>query len=196
MFSQISASEQESNILFLKDLVYFPTKTKNHGPTCCPRLYARLGSSLTQCFARPTFLSASSLFYSLPRCDCWPLFCFVWAPHTHTHTDAGRPQLSWLISWSITELPGICPDHTNSGNGVTGGYAHQTQAHRVQWVKGKDKLETTGSLSQTIEKNDLNVNTQKYTQNLMPRRLKFNPVLQFRDSAATVSEGAGGRSVS
>ena len=98
MFSQISASEQESNILFLKDLVYFPTKTKNHGPTCCPRVYARLGSSLTQCFARPTFLSASSLFYSLPRCDCWPLFCFVWAPHTHTHTHRCRQASAELAN--------------------------------------------------------------------------------------------------
>lgn len=161
---------------------------------------------LSSCL-RPTGIIPNPMFCSSHLSVCivsvllapslWLLtsFLFRLSP-THTHTDAGRPQLSWLISWSITELPGICPDHTNSGNGVTGGYAHQTQAHRVQWVKGKDKLETTGSLSQTIEKNDLNVNTQKYTQNLMPRRLKFNPVLQFRDSAATVSEGAGGRSVS
>lgn len=40
MFSQITAFELESKVLFGKDLVYFPTKAKNHGPTCryvhCP----------------------------------------------------------------------------------------------------------------------------------------------------------------
>jgi len=80
----------------------------------------------------PPFCPA--LFSVLSCCDCWPLFCFIWA-NTHTRTDASRPQLSRLISWSITELPGICPDHTNSGSRVTEGYVGQTKRTQTNGSK-------------------------------------------------------------
>lgn len=164
----------------------------------------------------PLFCSLTLLYP--PRCLhhlCSPLSLAVTADlfsvsselhtHTHTHADAGRPQLSRLISWSITELPGICPDHTNSGNRVTGGYADQPKHTETSGSKGKmnwtwqraSVRQTQWSRLEKLE-NDLNVDRScKYTERR--RTTCLEGATQFYSSqlfAATLNEGAGGRSVS
>lgn len=73
--------------------------------------------------APPTFLSASFWRPSLPRHDHWPLFFFLWVSLSPPHTQSHTSQLRRLISRSITELPGICPDHTNAGKWSRWGHA-------------------------------------------------------------------------
>lgn len=80
--------------------------------------------------APPTFLSAP--FWRPATADLFFFSFFfgpVWAPHAQSHTS----QLRRLISRSITELPGIRPDHTNAGKRGQWGYADLNGGGGMTW---------------------------------------------------------------